>query len=317
MCFIYRKKIKTVKKNSINTRKKNNMIFGLIITSPAILTIGCLYIFPVFYSFYLSFTDFNFFRASEVKIIGFKNYIDSLISNDFIYSLKLTCTISFFSVVFEFLFGMLLAVMIYKISKRKEFFRTLLLIPMMIAPVVVGLMFRFMLNSEFGIVNTILMHIGLIKEPIGWLISGGMAKVCIIILDIWATTPLMFLLLYAGLTMIPPELYEAAKVDGANDWQSFYKITLPLIKKIALLAILIRFMDVFRVFDSIYILTKGGPGKATESLSLLIYRTNWINYDVGRASSLSFIMVFIMLVVASVIIWLSKDHSENKKQMMV
>ena len=122
----------------------------------------------------------------------------------------------------------------------------------------------------------------------------------------------MFLLLYTGLSDISETLLEAGRIDGASGWRILTMIQMPLIKKTALLALLIRFMDVFRIFDSIYILTKGGPGTVTESLSLLIYKVNWIKNNLGAASSMSYAMMIIMFVIALVINWFSKDREERR-----
>lgn len=298
------------KKRKVTCYKRGNIFFGVLITLPAIFIISFLYIYLLMYSFFISLTDFNLVK-DEINFIGLRNYVTTIKSGDFHNSLQVTFTIAFFAVFFEFLFGLLLAVTVNGILKKKELFKTIFLMPIMIAPTVVGLLFRFMLNDEFGILNAVLKDFGLISQNIGWLVDSKLAKLSIIILDIWATTPLVFLLLYTGITGISKELYESGRIDGANGWQLFCKITMPLIKRVSLLVIFIRFMDVFRVFDSIYVLTKGGPGRATESLSMLIYRVNWYSFDVGLASSITYIMTIIMLIIIIIINRLGSDFEST------
>src|SRR5437762_6568078 len=162
---------------------------------------------------------------------------------------------------------------------------------MMLPPVVVGVVWRLMLNPDFGAVNGTLKSVGLNTESLTWTASPILALGSVIAVDIWQWTPFMFLILLAGLQAIPQEPYEAALIDGSNHLQTFRHVTLPLLKPAILIALLLRTMDLLRVFDHIFILTEGGPGFATETVSLYIYRTAFRFSNFGYAAAMSFVLL--------------------------
>ena len=209
---------------------------------------------------------------------------------------------------------MLLSGLIVNIRKGQGILKTVYLIPMMVAPTVAGLLFRFMLNDDFGLLNVILKSLGIISSNIHWLTDSKIALISIMYVDSWAMIPFVFLLLYTGLSSVSEDVVESGKIDGANRLQIFFRIQMPIIKPTVIIALVIRFMDVFRIFDSIYVLTKGGPGKATESLSLLIYRTNWNKYNVGYASAMSYIMLVFMIIVALTIQYIGRDKDNLRRR---
>ncbi|TDF89438.1 carbohydrate ABC transporter permease [Paenibacillus piri] len=296
--------------SSHRTQKMKNIQFGLLISVPAILIVLGIGLYPLLYSFILSFTDFRLLH-DETSFVGLGNFIHLLKENEFWNALKVTSLITFFSIFFEFLLGLCIALTLTSITRGKNFFRTIFLLPMMLSPVVVGLMFRYMFNDEFGIINTVLLNIGLIKTPIPWLLQTNFALASIITLDIWAATPLVVILLYSGLINIPSTLYEAGKIDGTNPFQSFCHITVPLLKPIIFVTLIIRGMDVFRVFDSIYVLTAGGPANSTESLAMYLYRINWKSNEIGMASAGSYLMLLIMII-ASLLLMKSMSVGRNR-----
>jgi len=168
----------------------------------------------------------------------------------------------------------------------------------MLPAVVVGVVWRLMLNPNFGAVNGTLKSIGLSTDPLTWTASPKLAMVSVIMADVWQWTPFMFLILLAGLQAIPQEPYEAALIDGSTAWQTFRHITLPLLKPAILIALLLRTMDLLRVFDQIFILTEGGPGFATETVSLYIYRTAFRFSNFGYAAAMSFVLLLITNVIS-------------------
>jgi multiple sugar transport system permease protein len=183
-----------------------------------------------------------------------------------------------------------------------------LLVPMMLPAVVVGVVWRLLLNPNYGPINSGLRSLGINSDLLTWTASPKLAMLSVIVVDCWQWTPFMFLVLLAGLQAIPLEPYEAALIDGSNRWQTFRHITLPLLRPAILIALLLRTMDLLRVFDQIFILTEGGPGFATETLSLYIYRTAFRFFDFGYAAALSFVLLAITNVISMVYIRLLQSR---------
>jgi len=180
--------------------------------------------------------------------------------------------------------------------KFKGFFRSMILLPMMCTNVVIGLTWRLLLNYQYGLVNFYLARIGIL--PIEWVSSPKVAMISVVLVDVWNTTSFIALMLLAGLQSLPEEPFEAARIDGASRLQTFFYLTLPLLKPIILVALLWRFIDTFRIFDVIYLLTAGGPARATETVSIYVYRYGFQSFNLGIAAAASFIMLLIMLVIA-------------------
>jgi multiple sugar transport system permease protein len=198
----------------------------------------------------------------------------------------------------EFLLGLGLAVLMDKSFRGRTIFRAALLVPMMLPPVVVGVVWRLMFNPNFGAINGTLQAAGVNTESLTWTASPTLAFASVIMVDIWQWTPFMFLVLLAGLQAIPQEPYEAARIDGSSWWQTFRHVTLPLLKPAILIALLLRTMDLLRVFDQIFILTEGGPGFATETISLYIYRAAFRFGDFGYAAAMSFVLLLLTNIIS-------------------
>lgn len=193
----------------------------------------------------------------------------------------------------EFLLGLGLAVLLSNEMRGRGIFRAALLVPMMLPPVVVGVVWRLMLNPNFGAINGTLKSFGINTQSLTWTASPSLAFLSVIAVDVWQWTPFVFLILLAGLQAIPQEPYEAALIDGSSRWQTFRYITLPLLKPAILIVLLLRTMDLLRVFDQIFILTEGGPGFATETISLYIYRAAFRFGDFGYAAAMSFVLLIV------------------------
>ena len=174
----------------------------------------------------------------------------------------------------------------------KRIIISLLMIPIMISPMVIGIIWRFILNPEIGIANYILKMVGL--QPLIWLGDIKYALSTIILIDIWQWTPFLFIIFLSGMQGISPNLYEAAEVDGASEWGLIRYITIPMLKPIMYIGILIRSIDSFKMFDLVYILTRGGPVNSTETASLYIYKTGFNFFNMGKASTMSYILLIIM-----------------------
>jgi multiple sugar transport system permease protein len=257
-------------------------------------------IYPLGYSFWLSFHQWqlrNF--VNGVPWVGLQNYI-SLISNpDFFNSLRITFTFVISAIAIEFSLGMGLALLLNHNLHGKGMIRSMILLPMMCTNVVIGLTWRLLFNYEFGIINFYLSQMKL--SPVEWLSLPSMAMISVIIVDVWNTTSFVALMLLAGLQSLPEEPFEAAKMDGASSWQTFSYITLPLLRQSILVALLWRLIDTFRIFDVVYLLTAGGPARATEVVSMYVYTYGFKSFDLGYASAASYTMILIMLVIAGLL----------------
>jgi multiple sugar transport system permease protein len=196
--------------------------------------------------------------------------------------------------------GMGLALLLNQELKGRGLLRSFILLPMMCTNVVIGLMWRLLLNYQYGLVNYYLGRLGFL--PVEWLSSPDVAMASVVLVDVWNTTSFVALMLLAGLQSLPDEPYEAARIDGASPIQSFFYLTLPLLKPIILVTLLWRFIDTFRIFDVVYLLTAGGPARATETVSIYIYRYGFQSFNLGVSAASSFIMLLIMLVVAGFLV---------------
>jgi len=264
---------------------------GRIYVLPAIIILSLVTIYPLIYVFYLSLhRNMPIFGIS--KFVALKNYMFLLKDERFWNALKNTIYFTGISVMAELLLGLMIAIFLNHPFRGKRIVRAIVLIPWAIPTVVSAKMWEWIYNPDFGILNYIL------RENINWLGSPFWAINAAIFMDIWKTTPFAVLLFMAGLKLIPRELYQAAKVDGASDIQIFINITLPLLKPIVLVVLLFRTLDAFRVFDAIYVLTGGGPGNSTETLSIYAYKTLFQTLQFGYGSALS-VVVFLCIGIIS------------------
>ena len=277
-------------------RGNNKAVFALMLLTPLFLILAVVSIYPLLYSVWTSFTDFRLSRPNDISFVGLANYAATFVNPEFLNALKNSLIYAVVAVPIEMVFGLGIAIALNKILVLRDFARTLIVIPMMLAPVVMGLMWKFMFNDQIGIINHVLRDWGWLKGPLPWLTDSSLAMVSLIIVEVWATTPFMVILLGAGLTTISAELYEAARIDGATSWQCFVKITLPMLSPIILVALLIRGMDAFRVFDVVFTLTAGGPARATDVLSYYLYRETFINLDAGLSAAGSFLMLGVLMM---------------------
>jgi len=192
--------------------------------------------------------------------------------------------------------GFSIAFLISRRVRGRGAITTLFLIPMMLSPIVVGLFWKFMLDVQFGVVNSFLDSLGL--NRVEWLTSQRLALFSLVIVDTWQWTPFVMLIALAGLTAVPKYLYEAAEIDRASEWFKFRRITFPLVWPLLLIAVMFRAIEAFRLFDLVYILTGGGPGGTTETLSYNVYKVAFFGFDTGRASAYGILMVIVVTIAA-------------------
>ena len=278
--------------HTLSSKRERALPFLLI--APTICVLVALSIYPLVYAIRVSLqTDSG--AGAHWSLQNFTR----LAGDDFFRSaLAHTLVYAIIALTVEFLLGLGLALLLNGSIRGRSFFRAALLVPMMLPPVVVGIVWRLMLNPNFGAINGTLKGLGANTEHLTWTASPTLAFASVIMVDIWQWTPFMFLILLAGLQAIPEEPYEAALIDGSSPWQTFRHITLPLLKPAILIALLLRTMDLLRVFDQIFILTEGGPGSATETISLYIYRTAFRFSDFGYAAAMSFVLLLLTNIIS-------------------
>jgi multiple sugar transport system permease protein len=259
----------------------------------AVLIFSCLY--PVVKGFELSFFDWKLGTPLESrKFVGWENFVWALQDPALFNSVKVTVIFAVAAVTAELLLGLILAFLMEKGVRGLALFRTVFIVPIMIAPVVVGLIWRYLFDANFGLINYIVQLLGF--QPKVWLGTPGLAMPAVIITDIWQWTPFMFILFLAGLQSLPTSPVEAARVDGATTWQVIRLVKLPLLAPVIWVAVILRLIDAFRSLEVMYIMTFGGPGRETEVLSLNIYKTAFNSQRLGLSAVNSvFLLIIIML----------------------
>jgi multiple sugar transport system permease protein len=266
----------------------------IYLVMPAIIGIWMVVGFPLLYALYISVHDYV---LSQGAIQGFnpRNYVDIFRDDLLIGASRNTLVLTASVVTLEFLIGFGLALLLNnRRLKGRDIYLLVLLIPMLMPPITVGLIWRLLLHPELGIINYGLSLLSL-PQP-AWLGNPRLAMITIIIVDIRHETSFILLILLAGLTALPDELYEAAMIDGANSPQKFRYLTVPLMMPTILVAILIRLIAALKTYDLVYILTRGGPGVSTETISYYIYRVAFVFLDMGKSSAMSFLLLAIIVI---------------------
>jgi multiple sugar transport system permease protein len=252
-----------------------------------------IFVYPLAYSFVMSFFQWDM-SARSTTFLGLANYTDTLTSPEFDQSLRNQIIFSAVSLTIEVVAGMGIAVLINGKLRGLRIARTLLLIPPMIAPAVTGLNFRWLFNTQYGLFDAVLRDLGLPVIP--WLSNPNWALASVIIADVWQNTPLMVLLFLAGLQSVPQDPLEAATMDGASAWRTFWEIILPLLRPVIFIALMLRIIDTFRTFDVVWLMTQGGPGGATSLITVEAYLLAFQSVDFGHAAAVSYIALIISLL---------------------
>ena len=268
---------------------------------PALVYLMLMAILPLVWTLSLSLTKWHANIMPRPEWVGLDNYKYFLFENPrFWHALGFTSMYVGISVTGELILGLILAFLLSHKFKGRNFFRVIYLIPMACPPIAVAFLWRMMLHPDIGVINTMLKFIGL--SAVKWTTSANMAPFTIIMVDIWEWTPFMFLALLAAFQSLPIELYQAAAVDGADSWQMFINITLPLITPVIVTISLIRAIDAFKLFELVVGITGAGPGSSTESLSFYIYVIGMKWFKLGRGSAASWLFLIILLILALVLI---------------
>ena len=276
---------------------------------PMIVVLAVILIFPLAFSFVISLQDFQLSKIGQQKFIGLENYINLLGNKSFWTALRNTIVFVFVAVGVELVLGFCLALLLHnKATFLRGFFRSTLLTPMFITPIAVGLIFRFLTNSQLGVIAIGMKAFGLHIDLFGL----KLALFSIALIDIWQWTPFMLLLLLAGLESLPEEPFEAARVDGAQGWTVVRYLTLPLMRPIILAATIIRMLDAFKVYEYIYAITRGGPGEATETMQYYIYRTGFIYFRAGEAAAMSYVFIIVITIMVAILFYVLRGEARTK-----
>ena len=268
--------------------------------APAVVYLMFMSIFQFIYSVYLSLYQAKLTRLHKKFFVGFENYVNLFKDEVFLASLKNTFVLTTTSIVFEVILAFACAKVFLSLKEQKTgyFLRSMSILPMMITPLCVALIFSYILNPTLGILNYILSGVGV--EPISWFANPNLALWSIIAINVWQWTPFMMLLMLAGLVSIPSSLYEAASLEKARWWHVARWIELPAIKDVILIGIILRVIDNLKLFDLVYITTRGGPGDNTELLTYFTYRQDFAFFNVGYGSAAAVIILVISIFVTTI-----------------
>ncbi|WP_413161481.1 carbohydrate ABC transporter permease [Capilliphycus salinus ALCB114379] len=286
-----------MKQKDIERQEKRT---GWLLILPALLVIGLVFIYPIARAFWLSLFTENLGTQLKPIFSGLYNYSRLLGDGRFWQSLWNTTVFTVISITIELILGMGIALVLNQSFRGRGFVRTSALIPWALPTAVMGLAWAWIFNGQYGVVNDLLLRLGLMETSITWLGDPTRAMFALIVAEVWKTTPFISILLLAGLQSISGDLYEAHSIDGANPFQSFRQITLPLLMPQIIIALLFRFAQAFGVFDLIQVMTGGGPAGATETVSIYIYATVRRYLDFGYGAALV-VVTFLLLVTAVVI----------------
>lgn len=274
-----------------------------------VMALACLY--PVISAFQLGMYDWSMGTPwSEAKWVGLKNFADAFSNPRVWSSLWTTLIFSAVCVMSEMILGIALALALERPVRGTAFFRTLFILPMMIAPIAVGLVWRYIFDAQFGLINAVLALFDI--APMGWLADSTLAFIAIVIADIWQWTPFVFIMMVAALANVDSAVIEASRIDGARWWQMTFYVKLPMIAHVIAITLMMRLIDAFRVLEVIYVLTFGGPGDSTEILALHIYKTAFVGQQIGVAAAVSVLLLVVVAVLSWGALRLSNPLKTNK-----
>jgi len=273
---------------------------GYALVAPLVVLLLAVTAYPLVYNLWNSFHHVNLSIAGPHAFAGVSNYTKMFGSGEWVTSLERTAAFTAISVFLETIFALGLALMLHRRFRGRGLLRAAILIPWAVPTVVSATLWKTMFDPRSGFVDYLLGKFGLPGAHTTWLAGTWTSWTAIFVADAWKNVPFIAIILLAGLQVIPDEVYEAARIDGANAWQSFRKMTLPLLRPALAVALIFRTLQAFLVFDVIYIMTGGGPGTSTETLSYLNWQTFLVNTDFGYGGAMSVMLVVIALAIAGV-----------------
>ncbi|WP_213450658.1 carbohydrate ABC transporter permease [Rhizomonospora bruguierae] len=269
-----------------------------LLLSPPLAFFAAFAIFPLVFTIYVSLSNWSI--TGEHSFVGFANYANILGSETFRQSFLNTVIFAVVTVLFQYALGLALAVLVYRTTRGQSVLRLLLLVPMMFTPVVVGFVWKTMFDPSYGPISWLFDTVGLPAVP--WFSEQLPAMAAIVTADVWQWTPFMFLILFAALRSLPTAPLEAAMVDGASGWRLFIDHMMPMLLPASMTAILLRAIEAFKLFDVVYLMTGGGPGVKTSTVSLAAYFTGLRSGDLGTAAAMTTILLIVVLIVTMILL---------------
>jgi multiple sugar transport system permease protein len=291
-------------------RSKRWMPHGPLLVAPAIIVLFLMNIFPLMWSFGLSFFNYRANRATlALKFIGLDNYADILTNADVWHRLQTTAIFVVVTVGVQMIVGFLLALLFERDFPGRRILLMLVLTPMMLSYVAVGAFFRYYYEPTFGLLSqAVRVFTGqpftLLGDPVG-------ATIAIVFADAWMWSPFVMLLVLAGLVSVPKYLYEAAEIDRASWWRRFTTITFPYIRSLLLLALLFRTIEAFKLFDVVFLITEGGPGTSTETIAVFVYRVAFQYFKTSQSSALAYILLFVVIVLTNLYLYFVNRRNQE------
>jgi multiple sugar transport system permease protein len=271
---------------------------------PAALIVATVILFPWLFTLFMSVHDWKV--SGNVYYVGFANYVHLAFDERFLWAVARTLYFTTAAVVLPVLIGIWAAVCFARQFKLRGAARTLFILPMMATPVAIALVWTMMFHPQLGVLNYLLTSVGL--PPSSWVYSANTVIPTLVMVETWQWTPLVMLIVLGGITSLPIDPYEAAAIDGASGWQMFRYITLPLIQPFIIVAAVMRIIDALKAFDTIFVITNGGPGTASETINMLLYQTAFGYYNLGYASAM--VVVFFVLIMLLSLVLLRTRQQE-------
>lgn len=287
------------KKRSVHNNNKY-----LLFAAPSLMIMLMIMIFPVCYAIYYSF--FNFKLGGEAKFVGLGNYIKIIGDSEFHGAIGFSVLYTVITVACQVILGMCIALLMDNISKGRKVIATLIYLPYFISASVCGVIFKWLFMSNWGLVTQIIGAFG-IKAP-EWFSTPTLAKFVVMLAEIWQNTPFAVIIFYAGLQSVSMDLVEAASLDGASAWQRFWNVKLPALRHLLILVLSMRIMDAFRIYDRIAVMTAGGPGTSTASISLYAYKLAFTKLRIGRGCAAGVLILILMIVPVFVMLKLMRSE---------
>ncbi|MBD3306652.1 ABC transporter permease subunit [candidate division KSB3 bacterium] len=284
-------------------RKLRKRKIAILFVLPATLTLLAITIFPLLYELRLAFMSWELAMGGAPRFVGLKNFVEILTDDArFWASMKVTAILMVVGVAIQLSLGTTIALLLNRVVGRwRSPMVSLFLIPVMIAPVVAGFQFRMIYHNQFGPLNYLIELITFGRwDGMAWIADPKVALFAVMMADVWQWTPFLMLIVLAGLQSISPDMYEAAEIDGASSWQSFWRITIPLISSVVIVGVLIRVMDMFKLFDIIYLVTGGGPGNVTETISFYTYLQGFKFFSLGYTAAMAFLQLIVIILISQV-----------------
>ena len=287
-----------IAKNSVSDRaqRAGEGRIGTILLAPTMIIMTVVGIFPLLHSLYISLTGYRPTDPDKFQgFVGLGNYASALSDPQFLYSILLSLIFTALSVSISLVLAVLLALLFNLRLPGFTLLRTIIIIPMLITPIAVGITWRIMMMPDLGVLNYLVGLVGL--PPFSWASAKGSALASVLLVDIWQWTPFVFLIVFAGLSALPKSPFEAAAIDGASPAQTFFSITLPMLKPVIVIAALLRIVDAMRTYDTVYIITRGGPDFATDLPSIFLQRVNFRFFNLGYGAASSWLILVVILFV--------------------